>query len=89
MHAVYIECIFCILTIDLDVVLNNSRCDWGFKFEFQEEIAAVNLTKYRKAQQELQDAEERASNDTASVKIRARMNSGSRNYNVPVRPLIN
>jgi hypothetical protein len=37
----------------------------------QEEIAAVNLAKYRKVQAELEDAEERAeSADTALQKIR-------------------
>ena len=35
----------------------------GCNFVYQEEIAAVNLAKYRKVQAELEDAEERA--DTA------------------------
>lgn len=42
----------------------------------QEEIAAVNLAKYRKVQTELEDAEERAeSADTALQKIRMKNRS--------------
>lgn len=42
----------------------------------QEEIAAVNLAKYRKVQAELEDAEERAeSADTALQKIRMKNRS--------------
>jgi hypothetical protein len=33
----------------------------------QEEIAAINLSKYRKAQSELEDAEERAESSEASL----------------------
>ena len=42
----------------------------------QEEIAAVNLAKYRKVQNELEDAEERAdSSDSALTKLRAKNRS--------------
>ena len=44
----------------------------------KEEIAAINLAKYRKAQQELEEAEERAENaDNAASKLRARNKSSA------------
>lgn len=45
-------------------------------FLFQEEIAALNLAKFRKTQQELEDAEERAdASENALAKLRARNRS--------------
>jgi hypothetical protein len=42
----------------------------------QEEIAAINLSKYRKAQSELEDAEERAESSEASLtKLRTKNRS--------------
>ena len=42
----------------------------------QEEIAAINLAKYRKVQQELEDAEERADSAEGSLqKLRAKNRS--------------
>lgn len=42
----------------------------------QEEIAALNLAKYRKVQQELEDAEERADmSENALAKLRAKNRS--------------
>lgn len=52
-----------------------------FRFLFsalQEEIAALNLAKFRKAQQELEEAEERADlAEQAIAKFRAKGRSGS------------
>ena len=46
--------------------------------ELQEEIAALNLAKFRKAQQELEEAEERADlADQALTKVRAKGRAGS------------
>uniref|UniRef100_A0A6G1S6V3 Myosin heavy chain, muscle n=1 Tax=Aceria tosichella TaxID=561515 RepID=A0A6G1S6V3_9ACAR len=48
------------------------------QIEEAEEIAALNLAKYRKAQQELEDAEERADmSEQALSKLRARNRSGA------------
>ena len=45
---------------------------------FQEEIAALNLAKFRKAQQELEEAEERADIAEQTVsKVRAKGRGGS------------
>ncbi len=44
----------------------------------QEEIAALNLAKFRKAQQELEEAEERADlAEQALTKVRAKGRAGS------------
>ena len=47
-----------------------------FYLRSQEEIAAINLAKYRKVQQELEDAEERAeATDSALQKLRVKNRS--------------
>ena len=59
----------------------NESClvfEWSCFVVLQEEIAALNLAKFRKAQQELEEAEERADlAEQAIAKFRAKGRSGS------------
>lgn len=49
---------------------------FAFFSYFQEEIAAINLAKFRKVQQELEDAEERADQSEGALqKLRAKNRS--------------
>jgi hypothetical protein len=56
-----------------------TRCDvYVTFFPFQEEIAAINLAKYRKVQHELEEAEERAdASENALGKLRAKNRSSA------------
>lgn len=59
-----------------DIELNLFLIFFFLFYILQEEIAAINLAKYRKVQQELEDAEERADSAEGSLqKLRAKNRS--------------
>jgi len=63
---------------DLVDKLQNKIKTFKRQIEEAEEIAALNLAKFRKAQQELEEAEERADlAEQALTKVRARGRAGS------------
>ena len=51
---------------------------WWHDVELQEEIAAINLAKYRKVQHDLEEAEERADQaENAASRLRAKTRSSA------------
>ena len=56
-------------TLSVCILMNNLQSGWTV----QEELAAVNLAKYRKAQSDLDEAEERLAENAAELSSRARL----------------